>query len=193
MKYRILIILLFPLLFATCKRNEFFCTHPTEIKGQDHLVDISPLKAEPAMLELLKKNPQLQVYRIIDDEYALIMHCNVFYKGFIVFTTNYTYTKGKKYGNGFMGTGDKVAMGIDIEPKPTITSDAAIKLARKTLNFGHGCVHFQQGFYDMGQFATPVVHDYRFVYYIEGDNGFPVVIVDANSSEILMKDDGIRF
>lgn len=185
MKHRILFILLFPLLFATCKRNAFFCTHPTEIKGQDHLVEISPLKAEPAMLELLKKNPQLQVAQIIDNEYALVAYCNIFYKGYIVFTSRFSMSRGRLYYHDLQMPDAPVAAGLNMDSKRTITVEAAIKMARKVRNFGKDCILYQEGFYDVNAFDTSKPHDYRFVYKITGKETHVTVVVDANSSEVL--------
>jgi hypothetical protein len=55
--------------FMTCKKDIKVCGSYTELTDHNNLVDISPLNGAPALLDTLAKYPQLQVYKVINDQY----------------------------------------------------------------------------------------------------------------------------
>lgn len=75
---------------TSCQKDVKVCTGYTELTDQNHLVDINNLNGAQELIDTLTKYPQLQVYRIINNQYSWGMHCYVFYKGLKIFTENYT-------------------------------------------------------------------------------------------------------
>lgn len=76
---------------------------------------------------------------------------------------------------------------------PLIQSDSAISLAKQTMKYDNTCISYRLGIYGLNAaigYSTP---DYKLVWKIQGDNGFPFVVLDATNGQVYSKDDGIRY
>lgn len=183
------------LVFASslgCRKDPKICNNYTQISGQANLVDVSILKGgAQEFLDTLAKYPQLQAYRIYIDSNGYTMQCHIFYKGLIIFTAYYMLDKSTRFN--FISASDSVITTIPgINLTPSITSDAAIAAARQNENFNNTCISYQLGIYDINCFSANKPKNYRLVWQIEGtDSGYPIVVIDANNSQVYYKDDGI--
>lgn len=174
----------------SCKKDKPLCTGDIEIKGANHLVDISSLKAAPQLLDTLAKYPELQVISIIDDEYQIGMICNYFYKGLICFGSIYCLYKDKK---------DKSLYCQDYTPKVAIQTNIAkiinyqkaLEIAKREQIFYDRCLTYQLGYsyQDTSIIETP--NSYKLVWKVEMLGGGSYVILDANSGYVYSKFDGM--
>lgn len=89
LKPKIFTLLSSLLVLTACKKDEIICNSYTELTDKNHLVDITPLNQASAFNDSLTKYPQLRVYKVINDQYTLGMHCNVFFKGLKVFINSF--------------------------------------------------------------------------------------------------------
>jgi hypothetical protein len=165
--------------------------HYTEIKDYKHLVDISELTNSPGFSDTLSKYPQLQVFKVINDEYTMGMHCHVFYKGYKIFFEDYRLFK-RKVDNSMNGM-DVVTTEINVSTAPALGYKGAIDIAKKTLNFENACIGYRLGFYDINSGTSFQPKEFKLVWMIEGENGHPFVLLDANTGNVYMKDDGVRY
>ncbi len=178
-------------LIAGCKKDHTICDTFTELTDHNHLIDISALSAAPELLDTLAKYPGLQVYKIINDQYTIGMHCNVFYQGIKIFTDNYSLYK-RKNGNSIEGW-DTIPMNINISFTPLIKIEQAIDIARRTLDYGSTCISYRLGISDLNAGTSFQPKNYKLMWRIQGENGLPWVELDANSGQVYRKDDGVRY
>jgi hypothetical protein len=154
------------------------------------LGDVSLLLSDKQFADTLAMHPNLQVYRIIDDDIARIMHCHVFYKGLIVFSSNYLMNRGKLHPAFFCNDPANI-VGIDIDLNPKISSKSAIAIAHRAANFRHNCTRFQLGIYNIHCGISGALAEYKLVWNITADGGLPAVMLDAQTGNIVKLEDGI--
>jgi Zn-dependent metalloprotease len=189
--FKILVVLsVLILTINSCKKSRDIkiCTTYTELVDQNHLVDISLLSGAPELLDTLNKY-HLQVYKIINDQYIYGMHCNVFYKGLKVFTDQYLLFK-RKSDNTIYTNNSHIVDSINIVLTPTISFDKAIHNARQHMNFDNTCISYRLGLYDLNSVSSNLFKNYKLIWKVEGENGYPYVMLDANSGEIYSAFDG---
>ncbi|HSI90802.1 MAG TPA: hypothetical protein VK927_06760 [Adhaeribacter sp.] len=191
MRKIICISLFCALLTTSCKKDVEVCNKYTELTDRNHLVDISALNAAPEILDSLAKYPQLQVYKIINDQHTIGVHCHVFYQGLKVFTDNYRLFKSKN-DNHVYNLEDIIPTAINISLAPSIQFEEAIGLARQNVNFTDQCISYRLGIYDINAATSFQPTDYRLTWRIQGENKFPVVVLDAHTGQVYYKDDGFR-
>ena len=179
----IVLIIVLPLLIQ-CKKENAICILNQKLDNQNHLVDLSPLNEAPELLEKLNKFPNLQVRRIINDEFAIGFHSNVFHKGIIVLTENYIDVKSKKF-NFIHTMGIPAFDTIPISLTPTIQAKTAIKIARSQLDKYRLCLFYRLGIIDINSGTSFVEKDFKLTWEIQGEEGWPNVVIDAHTGEIL--------
>lgn len=186
---QILIFLIGSILLTQCKKDGKVCETHTELSGQQHLVDLNALKDVPPFLDTLAKYPQLQVYKVINDPFMYGMHCHVFYKGLQIINHNYALFKSKS--EHFIFGIDTIAEGINMAITPNIQFEEAISLAKQNMNFENTCISYQLGIFDLGD--TQTSNRYTLVWKIQDEYGSRYVILDANSGQVYLKEDGMRY
>lgn len=175
---------------TTCKKDVIICESYKELTDHNHLVDISPLNGAPELLDTLTKYPQLQVYKVINDQYTYGMHCHVFYKGLKVFSDNYLLFKRK---SDISIHGDVAIIDtINISLTPSIQFDKAINIARKNMTYRNTCISYRLEIDDLNAGTSTHAKNYKLTWRVQGENGYPYVVLDANSGQLYFKDDGIR-
>lgn len=187
--YKISILLFFAFItFSSCKKTESNCNGNVEIKGSNHLVDVSVLKTVPQMLDSLAKYPNLQAASITDDEYMTSVTCNYFYNGLKVFGASYQLTKSKKFGY-FDCYNYTPKVSIPTNLVKNIDYKRALEIARKEIDLEPGCLTYQLGYsyQDTSEIATP--RSYKLVWNIEGGSAY--VVLDATTGFVYSKFDGI--
>ncbi len=183
------------LILFSCKKDAKICDSYTELIETNHLVDISPINEAPELIDTLNKYPQLQVYKVINDQYITGMHCRVFYKGLIVFTDYYTLFKNKTTWDIYSGD-STIVDSINLYLSPDKTYIEAIDIARKVENFDKGCISYRLGIYDINRNSSNQQKSYKLVWKIEGsDSGarFPYVYLDATTGHVYDHFDGVIF
>lgn len=176
-------------LLVTCRKDPKICTKETELTDRNHLVDITVLSSQPEFANALA-NPQLQVYKIINDEYIYGMHCNVFYNDLRVFTDYYRLFKNKT--TGLVYHMDSIVDTMYISLQPTLSYDKAINKARKEFKF-KTCISYRPGIYNLNAGTSNQPANYKLVWKVQGDSGYPYVILDAHTAEVYAKFDGIEY
>lgn len=168
-----------------CIKDSLKCKHPDEITARDHLVDISPVLAEPGLKVYLDSYPQLQVFYIDDNPFYIRFESRMYYKGIIILNESYSVTKGRKYYQSVSSSG-LIPFNIPISLVPDVTIDEAIKTAVNRLDFKNDCVAYRLGIIDRNKLRGIDTKDYRLAWNIEGNNhGKPLVIIDAVNGEVL--------
>ena len=174
---------------TTCKKDIKICDSYTKLTDHNHLVDISVLNGAPELLDTLVKYQQLQVYRVFNDQYAYGMHCHVFYKGLKVFTDNYQLWKSKTYNNIYGDT--SIVDTINISLTPSIKFDEAIIIAKQNINYNNTCISYRLGISDLNAGTSYQQKNYKLTWKIQGEDGYPVVVLDANNGQVYYAFDGI--
>jgi hypothetical protein len=175
---------------SACKKDVKVCRTFTELTSRDHLVDISSLKNTPEIYDTLAKY-QLQVRQIVNDNYLFGFKSYVFYKGLMAFNEDYYLYKNKS-GNSFVIIGRPTLDSINISLTPTISFKAAIDIAEKSMDFTKTCISYRLGILNTNGSISNAPVNHKLVWKIQGDNGWPYVILDANTGQVYSKDDGIR-
>jgi len=185
-----IILLAIVILQNACKKDVKICNSYTQLTDTKNLVDLAPINNIPEFLDTLHKYPNLQVAKINVDQYSTVMFCNVFYKGLKVFTDGYTLIKDR-YG---ITTYDTIVDTINVSLTPTIDFKAAISIARKNMNYDKTCISYRLGLYnlDAGQ-SFVYTKNYKLVWLVQGENGYPYVYLDANNGNVYSKFDGIDY
>ena len=182
-------------LITSCKKTPPPCTTITALEGHDHhLVDLSILSGQPEFADLLAAHPELQAYRAFFEDSVYGMHCHVFYKDVIVFTSNYALFKGIRKDNPVVQASGEIPNDINISLSPSISPDSAIHIAKAEQNYTRTCINYQLGIYDMNAGSssnTPLPKDYRLVWNITGNGDYPVVRLDAQDGKIYYSFDGL--
>ena len=182
----ILCLKLFTALFllTTCKKEKANCLRKTPLTNQNHLIDISPLNEAPQLNDTLEKYPNLQVYRLFNDELTIGIHCHVFYRGLIVLTGDYLIFKSKKF-NFIEVFEPPVYDTIPVSLKPTLDYEDAIRIAKNKTEFNMMCIYYRLGIFDVNAGNGFSAKDYRLVWEIQGEGGSPKVVINAANGEIL--------
>jgi hypothetical protein len=189
---KISILLCLVVFFATCKKDVRVCTTYTQITSQKHLVDISPLKGAPQLIDTLNKYSNLQVYRVIIDDATLGMECHVFCKGLQVFTHDFSLLKIKN-NVPLYASDSSFTDTINLSTTPAINYLEAISIAHKNENFSKTCISYQLGFYDINASSNRLIKNYKLVWLVKGENDAPYVYMDANSGQVYNKFDGMFY
>ena len=166
------------------------CETYTGLTGRDHLVDISSLKNTPEIYDTLSKY-QLQVRKVVNDNYLFGFKSYVFYKGLMAFNEDYYLYKNKS-GNSFVIIGRPTLDSINFSLSPAIEFKSAIDIAQNNLDFSKTCISYRLGILNINGGISNAPIDRKLVWKIQGDNGWPYVILDANTGQVYSKDDGIR-
>lgn len=174
----------------SCKKDKVSCQDITELTDQNHLVDIQPLNQASEFNDTLTKYPQLQVYRVIDDQYLIGMHCNVYYQGLKVFSDQYSLFKSKT-NNSLFTLEDLIIDTVDFALTPTLTFGNAIDIAKQNLDYSKTCISYRLGIFDLNSGKGIETKDYKLVWKVHGENEVPYVILDANSGQVYRSHDGI--
>lgn len=187
-KFSSIVLIGLLVIFASCKKTESNCNGNLEIKGSNHLVDLSVLKTVPQMLDSLAKYPNLQAASIMDDEYMTSVTCNYFYNNLIVFGASYQLTKSKKFG--YFDCYDYTPkVSIPTNLIKNIDNKKAIEIAKKEINLEPSCLTSQLGYsyQDTSNIEKP--SSYKLVWNIKSGSAY--VILDATNGFIYHKFDGV--
>lgn len=186
-KFSSIVLISSLLILASCKKTESNCSGNVEIKGNNHLVDLSVLKTVPQMLDSLAKYPNLQAASIVNDEYMTGVTCNYFYNDLIVFGASYQLTKSKKFGYFDC---------FDYRPKVTLPTNLvqnidnkkAIEIAKKEINLEPTCLTSQLGYAYQDTSVIEKPSSYKLVWNIKSGSAY--VILDASNGSVYSKFDG---
>jgi hypothetical protein len=129
------------------------------------------------------------VYRVIDNQYVIGVQCNVFYKGLKVFSDQYSLYKSKS-DSSIYSLRSFILDTIDFELTPTVKYADAIKIANQQMDFSNTCISYRLGIFDLNSGKGIEKKEYRLVWKIQGINGYPYVLLDANSSLVYRANDG---
>jgi Zn-dependent metalloprotease len=176
------------LILVSCKKTESNCNGNVEIKGSNHLVDVSVLKTVPQMLDSLAKYPNLQAASITDDEYMTSVTCNYFYNNLIVFGASYSLTKSKKFGY-FDCTDYRPKVNPIANLVQNIDNKKALEIAKKAINLEPTCLTSQLGYSYQDTSVIEKPSSYKLVWNIKSGGAY--VIVDATNGNVYAKFDGI--
>jgi hypothetical protein len=187
---RITTLFFVSILVISCTKDKVTCNNDTELKDQNHLVDIQSLNQVPEIIDTLTKYPQLQVYRIINDQYVTGIHCNVFYKGLKVFSDQYSLFKSKS-NNSVFTLDNFIIDTVDFALTPTLTHTTAINIAKQNIDFSRTCISYRLGIFDINSGLGTETKDYKLVWKIQGEHGSPYVVLDANNGLVYREHDGI--
>lgn len=187
---RLVSIFFILIVVISCTKDKVPCQEITELTDQNHLVNIQPLNQASAFNDTLTKYPQLQVYRVIDDQHSIGMHCNVFYHGLKVFSDQYSLFKSKT-NNSLFTLEDFIIDTVDFTLTPTLTSSNAIDIAKQNLDYSKSCISYRLGIFDLNSGKGIETKNYKLVWKVQGRNEVPYVILDANSGQVYRSHDGI--
>ena len=189
---KIIIIFISILLFTECKKHVNACKNQTELKDREHLVNLSGINA-PELLDTLAKHPELQLYSFNSTSSNWVARCYVFYNDLLIFSDYYLINK--TYNSGMIYASDTLLpKNINFSLEPAIPYQDAIKEAKKKLNFDHTCINYRLGLYNINvRNGDNKTKNYKLVWKIQGKEGYPYVIIDANTKEVIFADDGIRY
>jgi Zn-dependent metalloprotease len=187
---KIILAVLIPIsLFTSCKKDISVCKNYKELSGQEQLIDLNTINALE-LIDTLAKYPELQLYKFENTGNGWVARCNVFYKGLIIFSD--TYLLNKSTSTGTMYASDTLR--IKVMPtslEPTISSDEAIKTAKRNTNYDHTCISYRLGIHNVNySYSSP--KNYKLVWKIEGTDKYPYTIVDATTNRVIVSDNGIR-
>jgi hypothetical protein len=173
----------------SCKKGEQICNGNKEIKSTNHLVDISVLKTVPQMLDSLAKYKELQVDKIVNDEYMTSVCCNYFSNGLIVFNASYALIKSKKF-NFFICEDYRPKVTIPTNLAKNIDYRKALEIAKNEINFSGSCLSYQLGYYysDTSEILTPA--SFKLVWSVKEIDGGAYVFLDAGNGKVYSKFDG---
>lgn len=166
-----------------CDKGEFPCMKYFKIEGSDHTVDIAPLSNYPAIMDTLTKYNFLQVFRIVDDEYLIGAHCNIFYQGIKLLNDGYSIFLDKS-------TGEVIEMGyiihkMSISPVAKISHRDAIEIAKKKMQFKKSCIYYELGIYNVNH-NPQLPEEYKLVWKIQNEIGSAYAIIDAKDGEVIL-------
>ena len=68
-----------------------------------------------------------------------------------------------------------------------------ITTAIQAVDYSKTCVSYRLGIYDLNSGSSFQPKNYKIVWKIQGESGYPYVILDANTSQVYLMDDGIRY
>jgi hypothetical protein len=152
------------------------------------LVDISILKSlAPELLDTLALHSNLQVFRIINDEYKVDILCNDFDRGLKNIYNQFSFYKSKR-DNSIGSFRTYIHDTLSTSTKPTVSIERAIEIAKATINFNGICLYYRLGIYN-----NFIPSDYRLVWYIQDKNDNMHVMIDAKTETVYSSFDGIIY
>jgi hypothetical protein len=179
---------IFSILFLNCKKDENICNVYQQVSEPKHLVDISILKSlAPELWDTLALHSNLQVYRIINDEYEVLIHCNDFDRGLKNLSHQFSFYKMKR-DNSIGSLETYFHDTLITSTKPTVSIERAIEIAKATINFNGICLYYRLGIYN-----NFIPSDYRLVWYIQDKNDNMHVMIDAKTESVYSSFDGIIY
>jgi hypothetical protein len=187
---RIVVVFFVSMLIASCTKDKATCINNTELTDKNHLVDIQSLNQISEFNDTLTKYSQLQVHRIVDDQYVIGMHCNVFYKGLKVFSDHYSLFKSKS-ANSIFTLDNFIIDTVDFDLVPSLTYANAIDIAKQNMDYSKNCIFYRLGIFDINSGKGIETKDYKLVWKIQGEDGLPYVVLDANNGQVYSEHDGI--
>lgn len=183
-------LLLVSAAIVACTKEKVTCQNNTELTDQHHLVDLQLLNQAAELNDTLAKYAQLQVYRVVNDSYLLGIHCHVFYKGLKVFSDQYSLFKSKS-DNSVFSISNFIVDTVDFSLTPALTYTNAIDIATQEMDYSKTCVSYRLGIFDLNSGKGAATKEYKLVWKIAGENGYPFVVLDANNGEVYRAHDGI--
>lgn len=183
-------LLLFALAFIACKKKDKSCAVTSVNENSNHKVSLESLATYPSLLDTLAKYPQLQVYKVINDEYQVGVHCNVYHQGLPVLSDHYNAFQSKST-NEIHSIHTELGQEINIALQATITKEAANTIAKNTIEFNDNCLKSRLGIFNINSSKGDLPKDYRLVYKIQNENETQYVIVDAHTGVVYRQNDGI--
>ena len=186
---KLLFLSLIPLLlYSACKKDVSACKDYKEITGKAHLIDLNTIDA-PDFIDTLAKHSQLQAYHFDKSSATLSMDCYVFYKDLPLFSDYYHIVKDRATNQ--ITTLDTIFTGpLAISLEPAISYKDAIKYAKSIMNFDHTCISYRLGLYNIN-YGNTLNANYKLVWKVEGEKGFPFVIMDASTKHTFLVSSGI--
>lgn len=191
-KTRIITVFIVSIIVFSCKKDKVICQSCTELTDQNHLVELQPLNQTSEFSDTLTKYPQLQVYRVIDNEYLIGMQCNVFYKGLKVFSDQYSLSKSKS-NNSLFSLSSFIVDTIPFALTPSLTYTNAIDIAKQKMDYSKSCISYRLGIFDLNSGMGITTKEFKLVWKIQGANGYPYVMLDANNGQVYRQNDGIVY
>jgi hypothetical protein len=176
--------------FSSCKKDVKVCNIYTELLDHDNLVDITILKSTPEIYDTIVKY-KLQVREIVNDNILFGFKSNLIYKDLMVFNEDY-YLYKNKFANSFVIIGQPTIDSIKFSLKPNLACKDAIHIAEKNISFNNTCIFYRLGILNINAGVLNSQINCKLVWKIQGENGWPYVILDANTGQVYLKDDGIR-
>ncbi len=178
------------LLVSACKK-EMNCGCQKSFSGLSNSVNTDALENAQKLQDTLDKYSQLEVYRVVNDQYMVGIHCNIYYQGLQVFNHNCSFFQSKD-NNEVTRLGDSIIQkSIPISLKPAINCQKAVRIARKNMKFNKMCLLKQLGIYDLNAGKGMTTTNYKLTWKIAVNGGeAPFVYLDANTGEVYSKFDG---
>jgi hypothetical protein len=175
---------------VACTKEKVACQNNTELTDQHHLVDLALLNQAAEFNDTLAKYPQLQVYRVVNDPYLIGIHCHVFYKGLKVFSDQYSLFKSKS-DNSVFSISNFIVDTVAFSLTPPLPYTSAIDIATQEMDYSNTCISYRLGIFDLNSGKGAATKEYKLVWKIEGENGYPYAVLDANNGEVYRAHDGI--
>lgn len=176
------------LVLFSCKKEQNRCDGLEEAPVNT-LTDISLLTANTAFADTLAKYPQLKVFRIIDDEHTLGMHCNVYYEGLPVISDGFNLFQSKST-NEITSLHDYIVDEVNVSLTPTVPLLTVTDIAREQVGIKNRCAYFQLAIFNSNAGKGNLPRDYRLVWNITDQKSDANVIVDAHTQAIYRSFDG---
>ena len=187
----IFLFLLAATIIAGCKKNAGkHCPLITE-SNTGNLVDLSPVKDIKEIMDTLAKYPELQVYSAdfewVHDpgKYHAGVACNIYYKGILIVDQTYQLSV-TNYPT--ISASDTLPIKVnELSIIPNIKREKGESIAFNAIKFS-GCAITTLGIKNYSADKTPF---YKLVWCVQGaENGYPVVILDAQTGEVYSTFDG---
>lgn len=170
------------------------CGCQKAVSHPSNIANIDALKNAPKLQDTLDKYDQLEVFRVIDDQYLIGIHCHIYYQGLQVFGHDYSLFQGKANDDVTIGGDSTIVKTIPISLSPSISCQKAARIARKNMKFNKICLLKQLGILDLNSGKGMTATEYKLVWRVAVKRGeAPYVFLDANSGEIYRKFDGIFY
>ena len=177
-------------LVTSCKKK-INCGCQKAVSHPSHIANIDALKNAPKLQDTLDKYDQLEVYRVIDDQYLIGIHCHIYCQGLQVFGHDYSLFKSKADDHITIGGDSIIVKTIAISLTPSINCQKAARIARENMKFNKACLLKQLGIYDLNAGKGNKAPDYKLAWRVAVKRGeAPYVCLDANTGEIYSKFDG---
>jgi hypothetical protein len=189
---KLIYILLLLILQSACKKDPKVCNNYTQlITNRNNLADPKATGSQ-ALLDTLAKHPEYQVTQVDVEKYGWMVNGNIFYKNLLIFNCRFMFCSDVNYNVTTLYPLNAGPFNFSLTP--SITYLDAIKFARGQENFSKTCISYRLGIYDInaGQ-PNPHTSNYKLVWLVQGDSGYPYVYLDANTMQVYDKFDGIVF